>query len=79
MEKKAYALVKTLKDFKIYVLHSHVIAFVPNSVVKDSLTQPNPEGRRGKWIVVLLEYDLETKPTKLIKGINSISAMSNDG
>jgi hypothetical protein len=36
--------------------------------VKDILTQLDPEGKRGKWIVVLLEYDLEIKPTKLIKG-----------
>jgi hypothetical protein len=32
------------------------------------LTQPDPEGNRGKWIEILLEYDLEIKPTKLIKG-----------
>jgi len=36
--------------------------------VKDILTRDNPNGRRGKWIVVILEYDLEIKPTKLIKG-----------
>jgi hypothetical protein len=35
--------------------------------VKDILTQPDLEGK-SKWIVVLLEYDLEIKPTKLIKG-----------
>jgi hypothetical protein len=68
MEKKAYALVKALKEFRVYILHSHTIAYVPNSSVKDILTQPDPEGKRGKWIVVLLEYDLEIKPTKLIKG-----------
>jgi hypothetical protein len=68
MEKHAYALVKFLKEFIIYILHSHVIAYVPNNFVKDILTQPDPEGRRGKWIAVMLEYDLEIKPTKLIKG-----------
>ena len=68
LEKQALDLVKTLKDFRVYILHSHVIAFVPNFVVKDILTQPNPDGRRGKWIVVLLEYDLEIKPTNLVKG-----------
>ena len=68
IEKQAYALVKTLKDFRVYVLLSHVIAYVPNAVVKEILTQPDPGGRRGKWIVSLLEYDLEIKPTKLIKG-----------
>jgi hypothetical protein len=68
MEKQAYALVKSLKEFRTYILHSHVIACVPNSSVKDILTQPDPEGRRGKWIAAMLEYDLEIKPTKLIKG-----------
>ena len=28
----------------------------------------DPDGKRGKWIVVILEYDLEIKPNKLIKG-----------
>jgi hypothetical protein len=67
MEKQAFALVKAIKDFS-YILHSHTIAYVPNVVVKDILTQDNPNGRRGKWIVVILEYDIEIKPTKLIKG-----------
>ena len=51
----------------VYILHSHTIAYVPNIVVKDILSQ-DPDGKRGKWIVVILEYDLEIKPTKLIKG-----------
>jgi len=54
----------------------------------------DPEGRRGKWIIALLEYDVEIKPTKLIKGqglaklmaeynlhaldINLIAAMSKE-
>lgn len=61
---------QALKDFRLYILHSHIIAHVPTSVVKDILIQPDPdpEGRRGKWIAVMLEYDLEIKPTKLIKG-----------
>jgi len=36
--------------------------------VKDILTQDNLYGRRGKWITIILEYDIEIKPTKLIKG-----------
>ena len=67
MEKQGYALVKALKYFRVYILHSHIIAFVPNIVVKDILSQ-DPDGKRGKWIAVILEYDLEIKPTKLIKG-----------
>ena len=67
MEKQAYALVKALKDFKVYILHFHTIAYVPNIVVKDILSQ-DPDGKRGKWIAMILEYELEIKPTKLIKG-----------
>jgi hypothetical protein len=68
MEKQAFALVKAIKDFRVYILHSHTIAYVPKVVVKDTLTQDNPDGRRGKWIVIILEYDIEINPTKLIKG-----------
>ena len=68
MEKQAYVLVKAIKDFKVYILYSHVIVYVPNSVVKDILTQEGLESKRGKWIANILEYDIEIKPTKLIKG-----------
>ena len=52
----------------MYILHSHVISYVPNVVVKEVLTQNHLEGHRGKLIVSLLDYDLEIKPIKLIKG-----------
>eukprot|EP00253_Pinus_taeda_P001881 PITA_01881 len=68
MEKQAYALVKAIKDFRVYILYSHLIAYVPNTVVKDILTQEGIEGKMGKWIATILEYDIEIKPTKLIKG-----------
>eukprot|EP00253_Pinus_taeda_P010492 PITA_10492 len=68
MEKQAYALVKAIKDFRVHILYSHIIAYVPNAVVKDILTQEGMEGKRGKWIANILEYDIEIKPTKLIKG-----------
>ena len=52
----------------MYILYSRIIAYVPNSIVKDILTQKGPNGKRGKWIATILEYDIEIKPTKLIKG-----------
>jgi hypothetical protein len=55
MEKQAYTLVKSLKEFRTYILHSHVIAYVPNNSVKDIPTQLDPKGRRGKWIATMLE------------------------
>jgi hypothetical protein len=68
MDKKAYALVKDLKSFRVYVLHSRVIAYVPLAVVKEILIQPDIDGKRSKWIAKLLEFDLDIKPTKLVKG-----------
>jgi hypothetical protein len=68
MEKQAYALVKALKKFRTYVLQSKIIAYVPSAAVKDILIQPDIDGRRSKWIAKILEFDLEIRPTKLIKG-----------
>ena len=68
MEKQDFSLIKALKDFKVYILHSHTVVYVPSIAVKDILTQPDLEGRRAKWIAILLEYDLEIKHTKLVKG-----------
>eukprot|EP00253_Pinus_taeda_P026384 PITA_26384 len=89
-----HTMAAALKDFRVYILHSHILAYVPNATAKDVLVQTNLEGRRGKWITALLEYDLEIKPTKLVKGqglaklmaksnlhaldINLITAMSNE-
>jgi hypothetical protein len=79
MEKQAYSLVKSLKAFRVYVLHSKIIAYVPSASVKDILIQPDIDGRRGKWITKILEFDLEIKPTKLIngQGLAKLMAESN--
>ena len=66
MEKQALALVKALKEFRVYILRSHIVYFVPHTVVKDILSK-DPDGKRGKWIATILEYDLEIRPTKLVK------------
>eukprot|EP00253_Pinus_taeda_P014471 PITA_14471 len=54
---------QAIKDFRIYVLHSHIIAYVPNDVIKDILTQAGRDGKKGKWIAKLL--DLSTKISKI--------------
>ena len=79
MEKHACACVKALKEFRVYILHSHSIVFVPFAAIKDILTQAEPDGSRAKWIATLLEYDIEIKPTKLVKGqgLAKLMAQSN--
>jgi hypothetical protein len=44
MEKKDYAMVKALKSFRIYIFHSKIIAYIPNSIVKEILSQPDIDG-----------------------------------
>ena len=68
MEKQAYALVKSLKHFRVYIWYSRIIGCVPHSAVKDILAQQDCLGPRGRWVSKIQEYDLEIKPTKLIKG-----------
>jgi len=48
IEKQAYALIQPLKSFRMYVLHSPITAYVPNSAVKIILTQPDIDGKRGR-------------------------------
>ena len=42
LEKQAFALIKALKDFQVYIIHSHSVAYVPSATVKGILSQPNP-------------------------------------
>jgi hypothetical protein len=39
MEKQAYALVKSLKHFRVYIGYSKVVGHVPHPTVKDILGQ----------------------------------------
>ena len=68
IEKQAYYLIKSLKAFRIYILHSKIIAYVPFATIKDVLTQPDADGRRAKWIAKLIEFNIELNPTKLVRG-----------
>ena len=69
IEKQYYALIKSLKKFRIYILHAKVIAYVASAAVKDVLIKPDIDGKRAKWISKLIEFDVEVKPTKLLKGL----------
>jgi hypothetical protein len=64
LEKQAYALIKSLKSFRIYILQAKVIAYVPSRSVKDVLIQPNIDGKRSMWIANLIEFDVEIKPAR---------------
>ena len=79
MEKQAYALIRSLKESRVYIFHSHITTYVPSVAIKEILTRSDPDGRISKWFAVLLEYDLEIKPIKIIKGqvLAKLMAQSN--
>jgi len=78
IEKQAYALIKSLKAFRIYILHAKVLAYVHSVVVKDVLTHPDIDGKRAKWIAKLIEFDIEVNPTKLVKGQGLAKLMAEE-
>jgi hypothetical protein len=54
------------------------VGYVPHPAVKDILGQQDCLGVRGKWVSKIQEYDLEIKPTKLIKG-QGLAQMLTEG
>eukprot|EP00253_Pinus_taeda_P030331 PITA_30331 len=79
IEKQAYALIKSLMAFRIYIVNSKAIVYVPSASVNDVLTQPNIDGKRAKWIVKFIALNIEVKPTKLVKdqGLAKLMAEEN--
>lgn len=58
-----------MKQFRYYILHSHAIVFVPNSVVKVVLNQQDVGiNNRASWVSKIQEFNLDIKPTKLVRG-----------
>ena len=41
---------------------------MPSAAIKDVLTQPDADGKRAKWIAKMIEFNIELKPTKLVRG-----------
>lgn len=73
LEKQSYGLVKALNEFRMYVLQLEITTFVPMTTFKDILVQGDKEGKRGGRIEKIQEYELEIKPTNLIKGQGFLS------
>lgn len=69
MEKQAFAVAKAVKHFRYYILHSHATVYVPHSAVKSILTQQDiGMNSRATWISKIQEFNLDIKPTKLVRG-----------
>ena len=68
-EKQAFIVVKGVKHFRYYILHSHSVVYVPSTVVKSILTQQDVAvNNRATWVPKVQEFDLDIYPTKLVRG-----------
>lgn len=68
IEKQAYALIKAIKKFRHYILRSKIYTIVSDVAVKTLLMQNELGERRGKWVTIIQEYDIEIQPMKLVRG-----------
>src|SRR5271163_797515 len=60
-DKEAMAVVHSLKQFRVYLLGSKTTIFTDHQALKQVLTDPQPTGRRTRWIATLLEYEFDIK------------------
>ena len=56
--------------------YSRIIAYVLHSAVKDILTQVDCLGNRARWVSKIQEYDLDIRPTKLVKGQGLVKTLT---
>ena len=68
MDKKSYAVFKAVKQFRSYIFKNRMKVIVPHPAVRSLFVQKELGERRGKWVITLQEYDLEFKPTSIVKG-----------
>jgi hypothetical protein len=80
IDKQAYVVYKEVKHFRPYILKNHTKVIVPHPSVRSLFTQQEMGERRGNWMVVIQEFDLEIKPTRIVKGqgLCKLAAESQD-
>jgi hypothetical protein len=66
VEKEAYAVFKSIKHFKPFLIKSHTKVIVPHPSVRSILIQKDLGDKRENWVKTLQEYDLEIKPVKIV-------------
>lgn len=67
VEKQVFAMFKSIKHFRPVLLKTHTKVIVPFSAMRQLLVQREVGEKRAKWITSLQEYDLDIKPTKIIR------------
>ena len=81
IDKQYYAVFKVVKQFRPYILKNQTKVVVPHPAIQNLYVQKELGERRGNWVTTLHEYDLEFKPTTIIRGqgICKLMAESKNG
>ena len=61
-------MVRVLKKFRHLLSHNRVHLLVPHASMKDILLDKDINEKRAGWITKVMEYDVDIKITKLVRG-----------
>lgn len=63
-----FSIMKGLNKLKHYVSHNKILVYTNHPDLRNYVIQGElGEGKVG-WITQIMEYDIEIKPTKIIRG-----------
>ncbi|KAH9313847.1 hypothetical protein KI387_022474, partial [Taxus chinensis] len=68
IEKHVLTVIRSLKKFKHLVSNNKVQLLVSHVGVKDFLLNKDLNEKRAGWITHVMEYDIDIKFTKLVRG-----------
>ena len=68
---------KGLKKFKNYISHNRILVFTIHLDVRNYVIQRDLGEGKTSWITKIIEYDIEIKPTKMIKGQDLCENIAN--
>ncbi|XP_058208205.1 uncharacterized protein LOC131321220 [Rhododendron vialii] len=68
IEKLCLTLYFSAIKLRCYMLPSTVHVIAQTDIIKYILTRPILRGKQGKWLLSLIEYDLQYVPQKAVKG-----------
>jgi hypothetical protein len=63
-DKEALAVISALKQFRVYLLGNHFTIYTDHQALRQVLNDPQPTGRRARWIAAIMPFDFEIKYKK---------------
>jgi hypothetical protein len=67
VDKKAFFVHKVIEQFIPFILKNYTKVIIPHPEVRSLFVQRDMGEGRGNWMTTLQEYDLEFKPTNIVK------------